>query len=523
MNEHPLLALLAQFTGAYLAANNPSTDELHAFQLNIANALLQKQSAGEFQQSFLFETMQNLSTQHLNEKDIQHLNSVLQNAQESSTTGDSIRVFRREVPFASSQVKGSVPDWARGAKVDKTIGPLINAHGQQNWFDIYRIFTGVQLFLQGAAQPSVILSLQIPRFHFFFHNNTDYAIPASSTWINSHLISAAAPDNQFCGLTVKSGTLHFTNDVQLNNNTMIVPPGTTVTITLALVEQVDASVSPDDTGIDAKNATVNLPLTFSFSFSDAGSQVLAAGDASWTVYQQEDNFTLDNNKPTFYLQQFNRVCIPYQSSAAQFDTANCLSTVCNIKGTASILQSAWSLSCAVLDINNPLEAKGIGAMMIQTDKGLSASWYGLQDVNLKNKEWISLRSPWILAEPGRISITDLNAGNINAKQEYKLWKNDKGQWNTIDLQYTESFLFFYNCLQSGNEAVMAFANCTGTIDRPVDVAGKPFAFNSKQTVFCLTGRRHCSWLYCMMITFLLITAALLVPDKLLHFNRRLLH
>jgi hypothetical protein len=68
MNEHPLLALLAllaQFTGAYLAANNPSTDELHAFQLNIANALLQKQSASEFQQSFLFENMQSLTTQHL--------------------------------------------------------------------------------------------------------------------------------------------------------------------------------------------------------------------------------------------------------------------------------------------------------------------------------------------------------------------------------------------------------------------------------------------------------------------------
>ena len=184
--------------------------------------------------------------------------------------------------------------------------------------------------------------------------------------------------------------------------------------------------------------------------------------------------------------QFNRVCIPYQSSEARFDATNCLSDVCNLKGSAPIIQSAWSLSCAVLDINNPLEAKGIGAMMIQTDKGLSASWIGLQDINLKNKEWINLRSPWILSEPGRISITDLKAGNINAKQEYKLWKNDKGQWNTIDLQYTDSFLFFYNCLQAGNEAVMALANCTGTIDRPVDVAGNPFALNSKQTVYLLT-------------------------------------
>jgi len=486
MNEHPLLAILAQFTSSFLAANNPSTEELQAFHANIANALLQQQPLGGLQQSFQFENMQNLSSQRLNNEDLQYLNNVLINAEKEIQAGNTFRVFRREVPFASSQVKGSVPDWARGAKAEKTIGPLINVHGQQNWFDLYKIFTGVQLFLQGAAQPALVLTLKISRIFVKFQRHTDYAIPASSIWINSHLISTAAPDNEFCGLKIASGTLHFTNDVLLNtNNTMIVPPGTIVTITLQLVEQTDASVSPDNTGIDAKNAAVNLPLTFSFTFSDAGSQVLAAGDASWTVYEQQDDFTFNTTTPGFYLPQFNRVCIPYQSSAAAFDTANCLSTVCNLKGTASILQSAWSLSCATLDIHNPLEAKGIGAMIIQTSKGLSASWYGLQDVNLKDKEWINLRSPWILVEPGRISITDLNAGNINAKQEYKLWKNDKGQWNTIDLQYTESFLFFYNCLQSGNEAVMALANCTGTIDRPVDVAGKPFVFNSKQTVFLL--------------------------------------
>src|ERR1019366_9211525 len=88
-------------------------------------------------------------------------------------------------------------------------------------------------------------------------------------------------------------------------------------------------------------------------------------------------------------------------------------------------------------------------------------------------------------EPGRISITDLNAGNNIAKQEYKLWKDSKGLWNTIDLQYTDSFLFFYNCLQAGNESVMALADCTGTIDKPVDVAGVPFELKSKQTVYLL--------------------------------------
>ena len=276
MNEHPLLALLAQFVGGFIATNNPSAEELQAFYVNIANALLQQQPAYQLQQSFQFEKMQNITTQHLNEEDLLYLNTVLQNAEKNIQTDNTLRIFRREVPFVSSQVKGSVPDWARGAKIAQTIGPLVNNLGQKSWWDLYKVVPAVQLFLQGAPQPAMILSLQVSRLHFFFHNNTDYTIPASSVWINSHLISTSAPDNEFCGLTVTKGTLHFTNDVELNNSKMIVPPGTTVTITLELAQQIDPSVSPDNTGIDAKNAVVNLPQTFTFTFSDAGSQVIAA-------------------------------------------------------------------------------------------------------------------------------------------------------------------------------------------------------------------------------------------------------
>ena len=496
MNEHPLLSRLAQITGAFVAANNPSLEELQNFQDSVAAALLQQQPAEQLQQSFQFEKMENFSTQHLGESDLLHLNQVLQNVESSSLKDSNIKAFRREVPFISSQVKGSVPGWARGAKIVKTIGPLIDLQGRRFWWDFYHVVPGVQLFLQGGSKPAMILSVEVSWLYFFFHNNKDYSIPECSVWINAHLLSSPAPDNEYCGLAVKKGKLHFTNDVELNNSTMVVPPGTTVTVTLELVQQTDNSVSPDLTGVDAKNASVQLPQTVSFSFSISGSQVLTAGDASWTIYGQPDDFVFDKNQPVFYEPQLNRIGIPYQSSRSPFDVLNCESAVCNINGSASVVRSAWSLNCAVLDVNNPLEANGIGGMMIQTGKGLSASWYGLQDVNLQNREWINLRTPWILLEPGRISITDLNAGNINAKQEYKLWKDAKDRWNTIDLQYTDSFLFFYNCLQAGNEAVMAIADCTGVINKPVNVAGIPFELKSKKTFFLLT------WLPAIQIVYL---------------------
>ena len=71
MNEHPLLAQLAQLTGAFVAANNPSSEELQRFQSSIATALLQQQPAEELQQNFQFEKMENFTTQHLAEADMQ--------------------------------------------------------------------------------------------------------------------------------------------------------------------------------------------------------------------------------------------------------------------------------------------------------------------------------------------------------------------------------------------------------------------------------------------------------------------
>lgn len=492
MNDHPLLGQFAQLTSAFIHAKNQSPSELQTLQTNLASALLQQQPHEQLTDEFEFEKIQDVHMQNLEKQDLLHLNEVLQNASDPTGQQVSMRAFRREVPFITSQVKGSVPNWARGAKIAQTIGPLIDVQGRRFWWDFYYIVPGVKLFLQDVAKPALLLSVKESWVYALFNSDRDHNIPACTVWINAHLLSSAAPDNQYCGLKVKDGHVHFSTNVHLDKDIMIVPHGTTVTITLHLVQQNDTSVSPDTTGIDAKNSTIKLPDVFTFSFTHSSTHILSAGDASWTIYNQSNDFTFDVHQLPFYLPQLNRIGIPYTSRQAEFEVIDCQSKTFNIRASAPITKAAWGLSCAVMDVNNPLEADGTGGMMLQTGKGLSASWTGLLDVNLQDKEWIKLRTPWILLQPGRISITDLHAGNIQAKQQYKLWKNTKQLWNTIDLQYTNSFLFFYNCIQSGNEAVMAITNCTGVIDKPVNVAGVPFELKSKQTVFLLNVSKAAS-------------------------------
>jgi len=484
MADNPLLAQLAQISGEFMAAN-PSSTALTDFQNHIASALLQNQTLESLQDSHLFETMASYATEQLSAEELSRLSSVVK-ANAGGAVENDIRVFRREVPFTSSQAKASVPEWARGAAITKSIGPLTTKDGRSVILDIYKVIKGVKILLEGSANPSMILPLKVFSILQLNPKANSYAIPAGSVWINAALIAAGAPPNQFCGLKIKGGTIKFSSSVTLSSNSITIPAGTVVTVDLNLDSTLASGDAPGGIGLDAKNSRLMLPESFSFSFSNAGFNITAAGNGSWNLYGQDNNFSYAAGVANFYLAQFNRVMIPYRNSAADFKIVKCDSKVINIKESASIQTSAWSLSCAVLDVNNPLEAAGAGALMALTKEGLQLSWNGLKDINLENTEWISLRNPWVLCEPGRISITDTNAGNENAKQVYQLWKNKKGLWNKIELQYRKKFSIFYNCIQQGNETVMVQTDCTGTIDKPVDVSGVPFSLKSKRTIFMLT-------------------------------------
>lgn len=481
MNQDLLMHILSQVSVEFETSGAQS--QVNQLKEKLAAAIFTNQPVETASHDFLFEKIQQPVSEKLKKETELSLQKLFVQ-QGSEKEIPAIRVFRREVPFHSSQLKSSAPEWARGASISETIGPIKGTHGRPIWFDIYTIEKGVKIYLQGAGQPALIVSLNIPIISPINHVSNKFSIPASSAWINAALFASAAPDNEFMGLKVKSGSISFSQPVSLQNDIIQVPPGTTVTVELLLTPQIASGDAPGNIGIDAKNAAIKLPEKLSFSFSHSGTQITNAGDAAWKLYGQDDVFTFNQNAP-FYLTQFNRVFIPYNINSTEFEI-NSASEVLPIKGKANISQAAWSLSCAQLDINNPLEANGAGALMVNLKNGIEVRWKGLTDVNHKNENWIQLRAPWLLAEPGRISITDADANGNLSKQEFNLWKNKKEEWNSLNLDFTNHFLFFYNCIQTGNESLMAFTDCYGVIDKPVDVAGVPFELKSKATFFILS-------------------------------------
>jgi len=488
MNENNLLALLARLCGDITINENQDADVLQNLQQSVAAAII-NQPALSIASSFQFEQLENFQTHHLNTADLQHLNNVLQNVQENQQLVDtSIRIFRREVPFISSQLRGSVPEWARGANISESLGPFFNRNGRRFWFDIYRIIPVVQVWLQGAAQPFILLPLQVR--NMVFAGPRSYTIPKGSVWIHAGLFDNAAPGNLYCGLTVAGGTISFTGRLIVNaSNQIIIPNGIEAAVSLKLDQKPVTDISPDDNGIDAKEATIELPKTFNFTINNTGKSMEAA-PASWNLYGQPVNFVFDNTKPMRWSPEINRIVIPYKADVAEMEVLQCKSPVCTISGKAPIFESLWGLSAAVININAPLQADGTGAMGMVILQGLEAGWMGLKDANLFEKSTTMLRNALVMLMPGRINIATLFASNPGGRQRYNCWEevvnSTEKSMQYIDLFYSNLFFFFYDSLQKGTESVAAQTNCVNSISKPVQANGHPFKVESLQTVFTLS-------------------------------------
>ncbi|MDB5207947.1 MAG: hypothetical protein JWR72_3022, partial [Flavisolibacter sp.] len=161
MNEDQVLALLAKLCGDITTANNTDEAKVLKLQQAIAATLINDPSL-QISQPFQFEEAGDFSTKHLDAAGLQHLSDIIQRVKKEEQTIDTtIRVFRREVPFTSSQLRGSVPDWGRGAQVTETIGPFFTREGRRVWFDIFRVIPVVQVWMQGAARPFLLVPLEV--------------------------------------------------------------------------------------------------------------------------------------------------------------------------------------------------------------------------------------------------------------------------------------------------------------------------------------------------------------------------
>ncbi len=486
MNQNALLELLSGLSGHLQISNREDEKNLDRLQEILSETVLDQEAALSKSNSFSFEKSDLLFKEKITPERLSRL-SKLSERIAARKKDPEFRVFVREVPVRSTQIYGSVPSWAGGAAVDKTIGPFLNKDGRRLWFDFYKIEKLVALYFQGKPDPVLLFNVSL--FRRFIDRNlplvTDllhsYQLPPGSIWIKSEILASDAPAGYYTGLRIKGGEITLSTPPQLIANKITITPTTTITVRLQLDQQNVKDADPlSPYGIDARSMELKLPDQLQFHFSGNSRQLDEISDAQWNVYGDARKFRWDKQSPSQYNTTINRIIIPFNSAPDQFAVTHCQSPFESMSGKAPVQKSGWAVPAAMISISAPTPAEGIGGMVIQCDKGLFTQWKGLEG------GVVNLRNPLLLADPGRIGVTDLQAGNIYCSQEYKLWKDESNPFvSTIKLSYTHSFPFIFNTIANGTEAIFVLTNANPQVDRPVTVAGLAMDIHSKNSMLLL--------------------------------------
>lgn len=486
MDIQKLQAMLGGLSG-HLVTDSPEQErEVERLHQLLSRSLLPEDIEQTKRSNFAFENSDLFFESNISPERTESIRAVAE--RNAGDEEPEFRIFVREVPVRSTQLFGSTPLWAGGAAIDRTIGPFRRADGRVFWFDFIRIEKLVALYVQGKPNPALLFKVS-NRLMFVERGlplttdpSTSYNLTSGSIWINSQLLAPGAPADYYTGLTISGGTVSLSATPQTINGKLTVAASTVVKVKLQL-RQAGATPASEssDYGVDAREASVKLPEKFSFRFSGtAGSTIEEVSSAEWNVYGHEASFNREPPRAASYDNLLHRVLIPMNCSEELFVVRNSQSPFLSLSGEAEIDESAWAIPAAPIDIANPTPASGTGGLLVKCDEGLSAAWKGMKGGA------VGLSQPYILAEPGRISVSDLLAKGAFAKQTFELWRDEQNPFGTtVEMQFPEAAPFFYFTFADGNELLMALGNADARVDRPVTVKGEPPPVRSKKTLLVL--------------------------------------
>lgn len=476
--------LLAVLTGQLHASGKKDLAALEELQTDIARALIDQDPASIRDQASIFEKSDLFLSRNLNSKSLENAEELLKRVRETRSPGE-LRVFVRSSPIRSTQLPDSVPSAAAGVRVT-TKGPIKDiVIGPPIFIDFVNVKKLITLYVAGQTMPAILFDATFKQRKAVPVNTPPveitktYTVIPDTVWISAKLLVPTAAADQYCPLRVKGGTIVLDADPQLVNGKLTIAAATTATCTLQLEQ---ASPTAGDTndlyGSDARKAEFNLPAEFKFSFKGATKNILAVGFSNWNVYEQVNSFSFAGGQTCVINAALGRLCIPMKSAAPGFAPATATSPFFSLSGATTIKNAWWGLPIATLDIANPLEADGNGALVIECAKGLSANWTNLQGGG------VSLSSPFIIGEPGRIGVSDQKSDGLGTTQHFDMWRDERNAFGTsVDWKFTKEGLLIYNTVTAGDEVLVGLADCDIKADRPVKVNGEPVPIRSRSTIF----------------------------------------
>lgn len=489
MKQDNLYALLASVMGHIDTAAPESDKQLSQLQELLGTTLFDDDITKASNQEFSFQSSDIFFRQNIAKPKLEKIDDTVRRILSRKPEDNDLRLFIRDTPVRTTQVTGSVPAWAAGARLERTVGPIINELGRRIWVDFYKIEKLVSLYIQGQSAPVILFKASFLQRILERRGaptpdiTKEYTLTPGSVWIQAKLLLASAPADRYCGVRVKGGSITLDAAPQLVNGKLTIAANNNIQCKLQLEQPGLTAISASGKhGADARNMKLQLPANWHFKANATTHAIQSLDPVAWKVYGQEGKSNWEGRQDFLYNPALSRLLIPLTSSPTQITIKKCESPFQELSGKANIAESWWGLAAATLDINNPLEAEGNGALLILTDDGLHCTHIG-QDGNVS-----SLSNPFFLLEPGRIGITDLLSNSQGAQQHFSMWKDDLNPHGTsLSVTYLKGVAIIYNTLAKGDEVLMTQVHADLKTDRPVKVNGEAVEVRSKNSVFILAA------------------------------------
>ncbi|MBO9659427.1 MAG: hypothetical protein J7527_11435, partial [Chitinophagaceae bacterium] len=484
MKQENLHALLASIIGHLHTNFSKNENQLTQLTDLLGSTLLDEEVAEPTNQEFSFQSADAFFSQNREGKKLEKIDETVKRILSNKIEARDLRVFVRDTPIRTTQLPGSKPTWAAGAKVVDTVGPILNPDGRRIWLDFYRIEKMIALYIQGQTLPSLLFKASFSSRIIKPANpelTKQYTIVPGSIWIHGKLLTNTAPADRYCGLRVKSGTISLDAAPVLTSGKLTIAPTNNIQCKIDLEPaEVQTYTPASDHGADARKSSLSLPTHWHFTANGTTRAITAIDPIEWKAYGQEAVSSWDGKQTIGYSNELNRVLIPLKTNINSFEVKECSSPFQQLSGVAPLPKSWWGLPAAQLDTANPLEADGSGAMIFQTAKGLSCIHQGQE-----GNESV-LTAPMFVLEQGRISFTDQLSNSAGASQEMNMWKDDMNPHGTsIKLTFLNNTSLMYNCVGQGDELYVTKVDADIRTDRPVKVNGEPVDVRTKNSMLML--------------------------------------
>ncbi len=494
MEINQLFAQLATLTGYLQSSSADDEITIEKLQRSIAESVIQQDPATVRSREFVFERSDIFLSSNIESARLNKIKELAELAAREEKPAET-NVFVRNIPVRTTQITGSIDRSSAGARV-RTVGPVTDVRNIPHWFDFVNVKKLISLYIQGQGKPVILFDatfkqpkINLPNAKPVELTNT-YTIDPETVWVQAKVFVPGVADELYCGLRVKGGNITLDHEPFMQNNQVTVNAGTKISCNLNLEQKDEFESDPSGPyGKDARNAEFQLPENFQFTYQNNSKNITALGNSGWNVYGQKDTFTYQNAQNCVYNAFIGRIAIPVHCENPEFEIKKCESPFFKIGGSAKIKNSWWALPVTALNVANPLEADGNGAIIMECDKGLSAKWSGLQ-----NKS-VVFTNPFILGEPGRIGITDIKSDGESAFQQFNGWKDEQNVYGTtLDCKFQKDTLVIFNTVAKGDELVFGLADWDIQTDRPVKVNGEAVTVKSKNSAFIIAAGKTKNWL-----------------------------